>query len=319
MMSSKHVPVLLDEVLEFLNLKDDSTIIDLTLGRGGHSKEILKRIPNGHLYAFDKDIEAIEESRKVLSKVSNNFTLINDDFTTLNDYLQFYKVKQVDGILLDLGVSSPQFDTPIRGFSYRYDGPLDMRMDQKRNHLTAEIIVNTYPEEKLSKIFTEYGECKYANKIAKAIVTKREEKPITTTLELVDVIKEALPARELKKQGHPAKTIFQALRIEVNDELERLEVVLKEALKALGPNGRLVVISFHSLEDRIVKNTFKEIGKIIVPNKYPNKNGSTKEYPYILVNLNKVVVASNEEINKNPRAKSAKLRVIARSEGGNNA
>jgi 16S rRNA (cytosine1402-N4)-methyltransferase len=314
-MASAHTPVLLNEVLEFLNLHDDSIVCDLTLGRGGHSKEILKRIPNGHLYAFDVDPSALDESKDILSEVGTNFTLINDNFTTLNDYLRYYKVDKVDAILLDLGVSSPQFDTASRGFSYRLDGPLDMRMNPKKNPLTAEIIVNTYSFDRLSKIFKEYGESKYAHKVAKAICDRRETKPITTTLDLVDVIKSALPSKELSKKGHPAKQIFQALRIEVNDELTNLELVLNEALKALNNEGRLVVITFHSLEDRIVKQKFKEVGKIVTHNRYPNKNNKTKEYPFILINRNNVVTASTEELSMNPRAKSAKLRVIMRNGG----
>ncbi len=310
-----HTPVMLNEVLNGLNLTKDSIVVDLTLGRGGHSKEILKRIPNGHLYAFDQDEDAIKESKKILSEVASNFTLIHDNFITLNDYLAFYIVKGVDAILIDLGVSSPQFDKPDRGFSYRFDGPLDMRMDQKGNHLTAEIIVNTYSYENLVSIFREYGEHKFAHRIARKIIDAREVKPLTRTLELVDVIKSALPMKELKKVGHPAKTIFQALRIEVNDELNALKDVLVESLKALNKDGRLAVITFHSLEDRITKHTFSEVSAINRGRRVPMRLPAHEDKPpYELVNR-RVIIAKEEEIINNPRAKSAKLRIIKRNGG----
>ena len=211
----EHISVLLDEAIDMLKIKPDGIYVDCTLGRGGHSSEILKRIPHGHLYAFDLDQSAIDESRKRLEAIGSNFTLIHAPFEEFNAKLDELGVGQVDGILMDLGVSSPQFDDPTRGFSYRYDARLDMRMDQSQD-LDAQKIVNTYPKEELLRVLREYGEEPNAGRIASAIVKAREEKPIETTFELVDLIKSALPAAVLRKKGHPAKKTFQALRMEVN-------------------------------------------------------------------------------------------------------
>lgn len=307
----KHVSVLLDESIDMLKIKKDGIYVDCTLGRGGHSEQILKRCPQGHLYAFDLDLNAIEESRRRLSEVSDNFTLIHEPFENLGKVLDEYNVDRVDGILMDLGVSSPQFDDPERGFSYRFDARLDMRMNQEAE-LDARKVVNTYPAEELTRIFREYGEDPFASKIARAIVQARSEKPIDTTFELVDVIRSALPPAVLRKKGHPAKQIFQALRIEVNQELTQLQNVLDEGLKRLAPGGRMAVITFHSLEDRIVKKTF---AKAALPPKTDKRlpQMGIENLEYHLINR-KPVQASEEELAENSRAHSAKLRGIERNE-----
>ena len=305
----KHIPVLLNETITGLNIKPDGIYMDLTLGRGGHSGEILKKLTTGHLYGVDQDQVAIDESEKYLRTISDKFTLIHQNFSHLEKILADIDVKCVDGILMDLGVSSPQFDEGDRGFSYREDAKLDMRMDQ-RNSLTAYDIVNTYSLDEIFKIIRDYGEDKYAYSIAKNIVKAREDKPINTTFELVEIIKKSKPMKELSKAGHPAKQTFQALRIAVNDELKVLEIALNKALKALRPHGgRLAVITFHSLEDRIVKNIFKE-ASLVEGNRYdiPVAN---EEKEYQLVNR-KPIVASEEEMENNHRSASAKLRIIER-------
>ena len=305
----KHIPVLLNETISGLNIKPDGIYVDLTVGRGGHSGEILKQLKTGHLYAFDQDEEAIVESQKYLETISSSFTLIHKNFSSFKKTLDEMNIQYVDGILMDLGVSSPQFDEGNRGFSYREDAPLDMRMDQ-RNDLTAYKIVNQYSLEEITKILREYGEEKFAYQIAKNIVKAREVAPIETTFQLVDIIKRSKPMKELAKAGHPAKQSFQALRIAVNDELNVLTLTLRDALKALRPNGgRLAVITFHSLEDRIVKNIFKEAAvsegsRIDIPSQMEEK-----EYELV---LRKPIVASEDELNLNHRAQSAKLRIIQR-------
>jgi len=305
----KHIPVLLNETITGLNIKPDGIYLDLTLGRGGHSGEILKRLTTGHLYCVDQDQEAINESEKYLKTISDKFTLIHRNFCYLKEILAEQNLDYVDGILMDLGVSSPQFDEGDRGFSYREDAPLDMRMDQSQK-LSAYEIVNSYSLDELFRILRDYGEEKYAYSIAKNIVKTRSQSPIKTTFELVEVIKKSKPAKELAKIGHPGKQTFQALRIAVNDELNVLTVALKEALKALRPNGgRLAVITFHSLEDRIVKNIFKD-ASVVEGNRYDIPTSlDVKEYQ--LVNR-KPIVASDLELNENHRAASAKLRIIER-------
>lgn len=305
----KHIPVLLNETIEGLNIKPDGIYLDLTLGRGGHSGEILKRLTSGHLYGVDQDQEAINESEKYLKTISSNFTLVHSNFSYIDEILENLNIKYVDGVLMDLGVSSPQFDEGYRGFSYREDAPLDMRMDQ-RNDLTAYKIVNTYTLDEIFKIIRDYGEDKYAYSIAKNIVKYRENKPIETTFELVEIIKRSKPEKELRKVGHPAKQVFQALRIAVNDELNVLTDTLGKVLKHLRPGGgRLAVITFHSLEDRITKNCFKE-ASIEEGNRYdiPIK-GEEKEYR--LINR-KPITASEDELKENHRSASAKLRIIER-------
>lgn len=312
---NSHAPVLLDECIEGLNLKANSVAVDYTLGRAGHSSEILKRIPKGHLYAFDQDKEALVSSRERLEQISKNFTLIHANFVNAKDNLNYLGVKGVDAILIDLGVSSPQLDQAERGFSYRFDSVLDMRMDQENNHLTAEIVVNTYSLQELTRIFRDYAESKYAGKIAYNIVKSRELKPIRTTFELVDIIKKSLPAKELAKKGHPAKTIFQAIRIVVNDELNILEKSLTEALELLNVNGRLAVITFHSLEDRIVKSVFKKYTVESTSRRAPSRHPSEEVGPKFALVNRKVITASQYELENNPRSSSAKLRIIERKRG----
>ena len=305
----KHIPVLLNETIAGLNIKPDGIYVDLTLGRGGHSGEILKKLNKGHLYGVDQDQEAIDESEKYLKTISDKFTLIHENFSKLDEILSEFHLDYVDGILMDLGVSSPQFDEGDRGFSYREDAPLDMRMDQ-RQQLNAYQIVNTYSLDEIFKIIRDYGEDKYAYSIAKNIVKAREQAPIKTTFDLVEIIKKSKPMKELAKAGHPAKQTFQALRIAVNDELNVLEITLRKAIKALRPHGgRLAVITFHSLEDRIVKNIFKE--ETIVEGSRHDIPLVNEEKEYQLVN-HKPIVANEEELKENHRSASAKLRIIER-------
>ena len=308
---SEHVSVLLNETIESLNVRENGTYVDLTLGRGGHSKEILKRLKKGHLYAFDKDEEAIVESKENLRGFEKHFTIIRDDFRNFRKNLNNLGVNRVDGILLDLGVSSPQFDEGNRGFSYRENSRLDMRMDT-RQKLTAFDVVNTYSVGELTRVFREYGEDKYSYQIAKKIVEKRQQKPVETTGELVEIIKASKPQKELAKKGHPAKQIFQALRIEVNDELNALKEALQDGLKMLNVKGRIAVITFHSLEDRIVKVAFQNVSKVEGSRKNVFALPTKEDEPdFILVN-NKVILPSEKEQEENPRSRSAKLRAIER-------
>lgn len=302
-----HESVLLKEAVEGLNLKKDSVVVDCTLGYGGHSSTILKQIPSGHLYAFDQDEEAIKYSQNRLSQIGLNFTIIYSNFVNLKNELAKRNIEKVDAILFDLGVSSPQLDEEERGFSFHKDARLDMRMD-KQASLDAYQVVNTYPKEKLIDIFYQYGEEKYAKSIASNIVKKRMEKPITTTLELTEIIKESVPFT-YKKNHHPARKVFQAIRIEVNHELEVFSSALADALEILKPQGRLAVITFHSLEDRICKQTFKEVSEI---------DSKVKGLPFIPEEYQKQfkVIAnikpSLEEQEKNKRSRSARLRILER-------
>lgn len=307
----EHISVLLNEAVEMLNVKNDGIYVDCTLGRGGHSSEILKRCRKGHLYCFDMDQDAIDESIPRLEKVGTNFTCIHAPFEKLGPVLDEYHVDQVDGILMDLGVSSPQFDDGQRGFSYREDSRLDMRMDQQ-SPLSAYEVINTYSLEELTEVFKTYGEEPFAYRIAKEIVKRRENAPIETTFQLVDAVKAALPNAVLKKKGHPAKRVFQAVRIEVNHELSQLQTVLIEGLKRLKPQGRMVVITFHSLEDRIVKNAFRSVAVAKKVDKRIPQLGVEKLEYHLLTR--KPVTASDEELKNNPRARSAKLRGIERNE-----
>lgn len=308
---SKHIPVLLDETIEGLNIKKDGIYVDLTLGRGGHSKEILKKLTTGRLISFDKDETAINESKENLSEFSEKFTGIHDDFRNFRKNLDVLKIEKVDGILADLGVSSPQFDDASRGFSYKENARLDMRMD-RRQKLSAFEVINSYSLQDLTRVFREYGEEKYSYQIAKKIVQIREQKQIETTTELVEIIKSCKPQKELMKKGHPAKQIFQAIRIEVNDELGALKDALKDALSSLNLGGRACFITFHSLEDRIVKNAFNEVSKVEGTRHNVFSLPTEKDLPdYRLVN-NKVITASEKELEINPRSKSAKLRIIER-------
>ncbi len=306
----RHIPVLLNETIEGLNVRKDGVYVDATLGRAGHASALLKILRDGvgHLYCFDQDEDAIKESEGTLREISTSFTLIHDNFENLDSRLSMYHVDRVDGVMFDLGVSSAQFDDGNRGFSYRFDANLDMRMN-KDTSLTAEKVVNTYDYAHLAKMIREYGEEPYANQIAKNIVKRRTLKRISTTFELVDIIKSSVPERILHQKGHPAKQTFQAIRIEVNDELGVLKRGLKKACSILNPGGRIAVITFHSLEDRIVKNIFKELsdegeGSRFVPSEKKNAL-------YRLVNR-KPILPTSEELIQNPRAHSAKLRIIER-------
>ena len=302
-----HKPVLLDEVIELLNLKDNSVVVDMTLGFAGHSSEILKRIKNGYLFAFDQDEEALTYSREKLSTIGDNFSIIDSNFVYAKEKLKELGVDYIDGILYDLGVSSLQLDEDYRGFSYRFDAPLDMRMDQD-NKLTAKIVVNTYSYQDLKKIFKDYGESKFASNIALSIVKYRETKEIKTTLELVDIIKSAVPYKE-KIKKHPAKQIFQALRIEVNKELEVLEKSLDDALSLLNVGGRIAVITFQSLEDKIVKNKFRCVSEIDqISRGLPNV--PKDKLPDFKLITKKGIKPSQKELEQNRRAHSATLRVI---------
>ena len=305
----KHVSVLLEESINSLNIKENSTIVDCTLGYGGHSSKILAELKKGFLFAFDQDGEAIRHSTDRLSKIGTNFTIIKSNFVHLKEKLNELGVEKVDGVLFDLGVSSPQLDDKERGFSYHEDARLDMRMDRD-NKLSAYEVVNNYSKEDLAKIFYKYGEDKFSNNIAKKIVEYRENKKIETTLELVEIIKSAVPMK-FRKDKHPARQIFQAIRIEVNKELDVIEPALEQALDMLNVGGRVAVITFHSLEDRLVKNYFKEKTKVnelvkglpVIPDEY---------LPDFKLVVNKAIEPSKEELDNNPRARSAKLRVIER-------
>ena len=305
----KHISVLLEESISSLNLKESSIIVDCTLGYGGHSSNILARIKEGFLFAFDQDSEAIRHSTDRLNAIGTNFTIIKSNFVNLKEELTKRNVEKVDGFLFDLGVSSPQLDDKERGFSFHEDAHLDMRMD-KDNPISAYEIVNEYSKERLAEIFYKYGEDKFARNIAKKIVEYREQKPIETTLELVEIIKTAVPMK-FRKDKHPARQIFQAIRIEVNHELDVIEPALEQALSMLNIGGRVAVITFHSLEDRLVKNIFKE--KCAIDSKVQGMPNIPPEYlpDYRLV-VNKAIIPSEEELERNPRARSSKLRVIER-------
>ncbi|MGV2393022.1 UNVERIFIED_CONTAM: 16S rRNA (cytosine(1402)-N(4))-methyltransferase RsmH [Campylobacter lari] len=299
MSSNEHVSVLLNESLNSLNIKDDGIYVDLTLGMGGHSSEILKRLKNGLLIGFDKDAFAIEESRKRLNKISDRFLLIHSDFENITEELNKQGIFAVDGILADLGISSPQVDNTERGFSYNKDARLDMRMDQSQE-LDAYYVVNNYSEVDLVRIFNDYAEVKLAKQVAKAIINNR---PITTTLELADIVRNAYPAK-LVKLKNPNKAVFQAIRIEVNHEFDSIRSMLNQAIHLLKENGKLAIISFHSLEDRIIKNFFGNLTKDKLPSKMP----INEKKDYIV----KVINPSKAEELMNKRARSAKLRVLTK-------
>ena len=303
-MDNKHVSVLLNECIENLNLKNDSVIVDCTLGYAGHSSEILKRIDKGFLFAFDQDDDAILSSTERLNKIGNNYEIIKSNFVNIKQELNKRNVSKVNGILYDLGVSSPQLDEDYRGFSFHQDARLDMRMDTSKG-LDAYRVVNTYSYEDLVNIFYKYGEEKYASSIARGIINSR---PITTTLELVEVIKNNVPEK-YKRDKHPARKVFQAIRIEVNDELNVFENSLKDALDLIDVGGRICVITFHSLEDKICKNIFNSVSKVddslkhlpIIPDEYLPK-----------FKVIKTVEPSKNELDINNRSRSAKLRIIER-------
>ncbi len=308
---NKHIPVLLNETIEGLNIKPDGIYVDLTFGRGGHSSEVLKRLKTGRLIAFDKDEEAIKTAKEKFAGFSEKFTGIHDDFRNFRSNLDKLGIDKIDGIMADLGVSSPQFDDASRGFSYKEEARLDMRMD-KRQKFSAFELINTYSLNDLTRVFREYGEDKFSYQIAKKIVEIRAQKPIETTTELVDIIKSCKPQKELAKKGHPAKQIFQAIRIEVNDELGALEVAVQDALFSLKVGGRACFITFHSLEDRIVKNAFAKVSKVEGTRHNVFALPSEKDLPDFKLVNNRVITATESEQEVNPRSKSAKLRIIER-------
>lgn len=303
-----HVPVMLDECLNGLDIKADGIYVDGTVGGAGHSEEIVKRLSTGRLIAFDKDEDALLAAGQRLAAYKDKVTLLHDDFKNMFADLDAIGVGKVDGILLDLGVSSYQIDNAQRGFSYINDAPLDMRMDRTQ-YLTAFNIVNEYSAGELARILYEYGEEKLARRIAENIVKAREQKTISTTLELSEIVINSYPASTRWKYGHPAKRTFQAIRIAVNDELGMLKETILQMARRLNPQGRMAVITFHSLEDRIVKTAFKELTTdCVCPPEYPVCICGHKREA---VQINKKPIeASEEELNDNPRAKSAKLRII---------
>lgn len=301
-----HKSVLLEEAVENLNIKSDGIYVDATTGGGGHSSLILGKLTTGHLYCFDQDEFAFSKTKPRLDAISSNYTFVHSNFVNLKSELNKLGIEKIDGIIYDLGVSSFQFDIPERGFSYKYDAPLDMRMNQNQE-LNARTIVNEYPYEEIVKILYRYGEESFAKQIARGIEKERAIKPIETTFELVDVIKKSLPTKVLRQKGHPAKQTFQALRIAVNDELRVFEVSIKDALEMLNSDGRAVVITFHSLEDRICKTVFKEASTLDIPQGLPIV--ITEEAPFELI-TKKPILPSEEELIENNRAHSAKMRVI---------
>ena len=303
----KHVSVLLNEAIDYLNIKEDGIYVDCTLGGGGHSYEILKRLNHhGHLYCFDQDEYAINKASEKLDTLKKNYTIIKSNFVHIKEKLENLGIEKIDGVLYDLGVSSFQFDIPDRGFSYNHDAPLDMRMNQKQE-LTAEMIVNEWSFHEIQNILYRYADEKNAKYIARKIEAVRETKRIKTTFELVEVIKSALPQKVLKKKGHPAKKTFQALRIAVNDELRVFEDSIIDALSMLNKDGCAVVITFHSLEDRIAKTVFREKTTLDVPKHIPITPDMKPEYELC---HRKVILPSEEELTNNNRAHSAKLRAI---------
>ena len=305
-----HVTVLLNEAVEGLNVKSDGIYVDCTLGGAGHSSLILKQLTTGHLYCFDQDENAIQAARQRLETIGNQFTIIQSNFKNIKAELNQRGVEHVDGILFDLGVSSPQFDNAERGFSYNYDARLDMRMDQSSS-LDAHEIVNHYSYEQLVEILYKYADEKFAKQIARRIEKEREIQPIDTTFQLVEIVKSAIPAYARRKGGHPAKRTFQALRIAVNDELNVFDIALKDALDLLNIDGRIAVITFHSLEDKICKYTFNEVSKLKdVPKGLPVILEEMQP-KFKLINK-KPIIATEEELNENHRSHSAKLRVIER-------
>lgn len=307
-----HIPVLLKEVIRYLKPKESDVFVDATVGLGGHSKEILKKIgEKGKLLGIDRDEEALEIAEKNLREYRENLKFANVDFRNIGETAKRFSFKNVSGILLDLGVSSFQLDAPERGFSFRLEGSLDMRMD-RRKKLTASDIVNGYKREDLEKIFKDYGEEKFSGRIVQAIIEKRKIKKIETTKELREVIIGSLPKRYIKSlKIDPATKIFQALRIEVNDEMNALKEFLPQAASILKKGGRLAVISFHSLEDRIAKEFFKtEARGCICPKEFPICTCGRK--PRIKILTRKPIIPGIEEIRENPRSRSAKMRVIER-------
>ncbi len=308
-MKKMHYSVLLKESIDGLNIKDGGTYVDCTLGYAGHSKVILEKNKKGKLFAFDEDENAVNYSKEALSSIGDNFTIFKENFANLKETLEKENILKVDGFLFDLGFSSPQIDDAKRGFSFKLNAPLDMRMDTQ-NALTAKDVVNTYSLEKLTDIFFRYAEEKYSKVIATAICKERKNKEIVTTFELVDIIQKAVGASYFYK-NHPEREIFQAIRIEVNNELSVIEKALPDAIDMLSKGGRICVITFHSLEDRLVKQIFKKYsevddilkGMIDIPDEYK---------PKIKIINKKPILPTDEEINENSRSHSAKLRIVER-------
>ena len=306
-MEYTHKPVLLHECIDALAIRPDGVYVDGTLGRAGHSREIAKRLTTGRLICIDRDMAAIDAAKERLAPYLDRVTLVHSNFSELESVLRQAGVTGADGMLFDLGVSSPQLDDGSRGFSYMQDAPLDMRMDRSAP-LSAYEVVNTWSYEELRRILYDYGEERYAPAIAKAIVRTRETAPVDTTLELVEIIKGAMPPAALREKQHPAKRSFQAIRIAVNGELDALEPMLRSAVDGLNPGGRLAVITFHSLEDRIVKRTLQEMAKgCTCPPDFPVCVCGKK--PKIKILTRRPVVSGAAELEENPRARSAKLRV----------
>lgn len=306
-----HKSVLLEESIKYLNIKENGVYVDATLGYGGHSVEILKKVKRGFLFAFDQDADAVKYSQERLQAVGSNFKIISDNFVNMTKRLKENDIDKVDGILFDLGVSSVQLDTDERGFSFHKDAKLDMRMDQSKS-FSAYDVVNTYSHSDLVRIFRDYGEEKYASSVASRIIEYRENKPIETTLELVDIIRTGMPAKALR-ETHPGRRIFQAIRIEVNNELGVLENTIEQAIELLHVGGRMCVITFHSLEDRMVKNIVR---------KYSEIDPIYAKLPYIdeehlpsLKIIKKKVTPSDEELEYNNRSRSAKLIVVEKIKG----
>ncbi len=310
-MKFEHVSVLLNEVIENLNIKPDGIYVDGTLGGAGHSYEIAKRLGNGgRLIGIDQDRDAINAATERLAEFGDKVTIVKSNYSEMDIILRDLGIDKVDGILLDIGVSSFQFDNPERGFSYREDAPLDMRMDRNMG-LSAYDVINQYDEKDLIRIFRDYGEERFAVPIAKAIVKKRQGGPVETTFELNDIIKDALPAKEKAKPGHPAKKVYQALRIEVNGELDVLENSIDGMIDLLNGGGRLAIITFHSLEDRIVKNLFKKnMDPCICPPEFPVCTCGRKSKGFVVTR--KPIVPTEQELLRNRRAKSSKLRIFER-------
>lgn len=308
-MKKMHYSVLLKESIDGLNIKDGGTYVDCTLGYAGHSKVILEKNKKGKLFAFDEDENAVKYSKEALSSIGDNFTIFKENFANLKETLEKENILKVDGFLFDLGFSSPQIDDAKRGFSFKLNAPLDMRMDTQ-NSLTAKDVVNTYSLEKLTEIFFKYAEEKYSKVIASAICKERKNKEIVTTFELVEIIQKAVGASYFYK-NHPEREIFQAIRIEVNNELSVIEKALPDAIDMLSKGGRICVITFHSLEDRLVKQIFKKYsevddilkGMIDIPDEYK---------PKIKIINKKPILPTDEEINENSRSHSAKLRIVER-------
>lgn len=309
-MEFKHLSIMLQECMEGLNIKEDGIYVDCTLGGGGHSSEIIKRLsPQGLLVGIDQDTDALKAAGKRLADYSN-VKYVHNNFYNIAHILQDEHIEKIDGVLMDLGVSSYQLDEAERGFSYMQDAPLDMRMN-KDNDFSAYDVVNRYSEEQLHSIIKNYGEEKFAKRVAQFIVDRRKNKPIATTLELVDIIKAAIPAKARREGPHPAKRTFQAIRIEVNKELEILSQAVEDAVMNLNKGGRIAIITFHSLEDRIVKNKFKELADPCTCSKdFPIC--ICGKQPIVKIITRKPIEPSEEEVTENPRSRSAKLRIAER-------